>query len=36
MASPHDQSEPAGLHEDPRETEAVNMLRDISRSMVRL
>jgi uncharacterized protein YbcI len=36
MNGPDDQSEPARMHEDPRETASVNTLRDISRAMVRL
>jgi uncharacterized protein YbcI len=36
MISLDDQSEPVGLHEDPRETATLNTLRDISRAMVRL
>jgi uncharacterized protein YbcI len=36
MTSVDGQSEPVGLHEDPRETATNNTLRDISRAMVRL
>ena len=36
MNGSDDQSEPARMHEDPRETASVDTLRDISRAMVRL
>ena len=36
MTSLDDQSEPLGLHEDPREMATLNTLRDVSRAMVRL